>query len=102
MPGQYNKVPKRREIEVGGEVKVLQKKDYVTGTITKGVVKRILTSKAVHPRGIKVLLTSGIVGRVQALGDDPVVPLNAKPTRGESVHPGQGREAEPPGPDDII
>ena len=102
MPGQYNKVPERREIKAGGEVKVLQKKDYVTGTITKGVVKRILTSKAVHPRGIKVLLTSGIVGRVQALGDDPVVPLDAKPTRSESVHHEQGRRVEPPGPDDIV
>lgn len=102
MAGQYNKVPKRREIKVGGRVKVLQKKDYVSGKITEGVVKRILTSKPIHPRGIKVLLTSGIVGRVQALGDQPVVPLNAKPARGRSVHSACPSSGEPPGPDDLV
>ena len=75
MPGSYNQVPARDLIKIGGRVKVLQKKDYESGLITLGLVKKILTSKTLHPRGIKVMLESGEVGRVQALGDDSVIPL---------------------------
>ena len=39
---------------------------------------QLLTSKPNHPRGIKVRLTSGVVGRVQALGDQPVVPIKTE------------------------
>jgi uncharacterized repeat protein (TIGR03833 family) len=51
--------------EPGDKVKVVQKKDYLPGKLTEGVVKDVLTKKAVHPRGHKVRLTSGIIGRVQ-------------------------------------
>ena len=76
----------------------MQKENYESGEITEGIVKRILTSKPVHPRGIKVMLDSGVVGRVQALGDDPVIPLD-KPT----LEP--EKEADPsnlPGPGDLV
>jgi len=43
----------------------VQKPHQRTGQLTEGVVKDILTSSAVHHRGIKVRLTDGIVGRVQ-------------------------------------
>ena len=76
MPSQYNQVPARSQIKIGEMVKVLQKKDYESGTITQGKVKRILTSRPDHPRGIKVMLESGKVGRVQALGSNPVVPVD--------------------------
>ncbi len=33
--------------------------------MTQGIVQEILTSATVHPRGIKVRLTTGEVGRVQ-------------------------------------
>lgn len=98
MPGQYNKVPARAEIKIGDRVKILQKKDYESEEITEGVVKRILTSKPVHPRGIKVMLASGVVGRVQALGDNPVVPLDESDSEPE-------KEVDPsdlPGPDDLV
>lgn len=71
----YNLVPKRSEIQMGSKVKVIQKRHYETGEITEGIVEAILTSRPEHPRGIKVRLTSGIVGRVQALGGDPIVSL---------------------------
>jgi len=43
----------------------VQKQDQTKGTLTEGVVKRILTSSSVHPHGIKVELDSGKIGRVQ-------------------------------------
>lgn len=45
-------------------VKVVQKHHQKTGELTEGVVRRILTNSAEHHRGIKVELTTGIVGRV--------------------------------------
>ena len=55
----------RKDIKPGGEVMVVQKQDQRTGNLTKGVVMRILTSSPSHPHGIKVMLESGIVGRVK-------------------------------------
>jgi uncharacterized repeat protein (TIGR03833 family) len=72
----YNQVPKRNEVKIGSKVKIAQKIHYESGEMTVGIVKEILTSRPDHPRGIKVRLTNGIIGRVQALGDQPVVPLN--------------------------
>jgi uncharacterized repeat protein (TIGR03833 family) len=43
---------------------VVQKHDQRTGRLTEGIVKDILTNSPTHPRGIKVRLESGIVGRV--------------------------------------
>ena len=53
----------------GEKVKVVQKKDYASGELTEGIVKDVLTSKKFHPRGHKVRLTSGIIGRVQQFSD---------------------------------
>jgi len=56
---------KRDDVQPGSIVKVVEKHNQRTGQITEGVVKKILTSSAVHPHGIKVLLDSGVVGRVK-------------------------------------
>ena len=56
---------KRSDITIGAKVFVVQKQDQRTGKLTKGVVKRILTNSPQHPHGIKVMLESGIVGRVK-------------------------------------
>jgi len=58
---------KRKAIEVGMTVKVVQKKDQRSGNLTEGRVKRILTNSATHPHGIKVKLESNIVGRVKEI-----------------------------------
>lgn len=55
----------RKNIRAGVRVKIVQKPHQRTGQLTEGVVKDILTSSAVHHRGIKVRLQDGIVGRVQ-------------------------------------
>ena len=55
----------RSNIKVGSKVKVVEKANQRTGELTEGVVKRILTNSPSHHHGIKVMLESGIVGRVQ-------------------------------------
>ncbi len=56
---------KRQDIKIGGEVEIVLKKDQLTGKLTRGRVADILTSASFHPRGIKVRLEDGQVGRVQ-------------------------------------
>lgn len=55
----------RGDIKIGAEVDIVLKADQRTGKLTSGIVSEILTSSSVHPRGIKVRLKSGEVGRVQ-------------------------------------
>lgn len=55
----------RKNIQIGVEVSVVQKHHQRSGELTEGTVKRILTNSANHPHGIKVMLTSGVVGRVK-------------------------------------
>jgi len=57
----------RSDIKAGARVKIVQKHDQRTGKLTEGVVKDILTKSMTHTHGIKVRLTSGIVGRVKAV-----------------------------------
>ncbi len=60
---------RRADIYPGLAVAITLKKDQGTNRVVQGFVKDILTSKAVHPRGIKVRLTSGEVGRVRVIVD---------------------------------
>jgi uncharacterized repeat protein (TIGR03833 family) len=60
-------IPKRSEIAPGMQVDIIEKHNQATGILTNGVVARILTNSPTHPHGIKVMLTNGKVGRVQAL-----------------------------------
>ncbi len=56
----------RHEIHPGLTVEVILKRDQASGKRTRGVVREILTRSPSHPHGIKVRLTNGEVGRVQA------------------------------------
>ena len=58
---------RRDNIKVGITVMVVQKQDQPSGKLTEGVVKRILTNSPEHHHGIKVMLESGIVGRVKEI-----------------------------------
>ena len=68
----------------GDKVKIVQKEDYASGKLTEGVVKEVFTKKAVHPRGHKVRLTNGIIGRVQGFSDEkgesPQPPISYTPS----------------------
>jgi len=57
----------RENIKIGSEVEIVLKEDQKTGKLTRGIVAEILTSSALHHRGIKVRLKDGQVGRVQKI-----------------------------------
>ncbi|CAN0361676.1 unnamed protein product, partial [Laminaria digitata] len=70
----------RANVSPGTSVEVVQKQDQRTGRLTLGTVGRLLTSSGFHPRGIKVMLAGGVVGRVQNIaGID-----GAEPTPGNA------------------
>lgn len=56
---------KRKNIEIGMEVKVVQKQNQQSNKLTVGIVSKILTNSQTHPHGIKVKLEDGTVGRVK-------------------------------------
>lgn len=58
-------IPLREEINIGGEVEIVQKHHQRSGELTNGFVKRILTKSPKHTHGIKVMLETGEVGRVK-------------------------------------
>ena len=60
-------ITNRHSITPGLKVAITLKEDQGTDKLTEGVVADILTSSADHPRGIKVRLTTGEVGRVQEI-----------------------------------
>ena len=58
---------KRNDVKIGATVMIVQKQDQRSGKLTEGIVKRILTNSADHHHGIKVMLESGIVGRIKEI-----------------------------------
>lgn len=58
---------KRSNIKIGASVMIVQKQDQRSGKLTEGLVMRILTNSPDHHHGIKVMLESGIVGRVKEI-----------------------------------
>lgn len=61
--------PERAKIKPGDAVWIIEKENYGTDNYKQGIVKEILTSSPSHPRGVKVRLSDGSVGRVQWLMD---------------------------------
>ena len=57
----------RENIKLGMEVDIVLKKDQRTGKRTRGTVRGILTSATFHSRGIKVIIHTRQVGRVQEI-----------------------------------
>jgi uncharacterized repeat protein (TIGR03833 family) len=60
-------LPIRSEILAGTRVKIIEKQNQRNGSLTEGIVLRILTKSPTHPHGIKVMLEDGKVGRVQSV-----------------------------------
>ena len=60
----------RANIKTGILVDIVLKKDQGSSRLTRGIVKRILTNKPFHTRGIKVELQDGQIGRVQRIISD--------------------------------
>jgi uncharacterized repeat protein (TIGR03833 family) len=57
----------RGNIRSGLHVSIVQKQDQMSGKLTEGIVKDILTKSALHPHGIKVRLETGEIGRVKII-----------------------------------
>ena len=58
---------RRADIRPGLRIQIVLKQDQRTGNLTEGIVAEILTNSSAHPRGIKVRLESGAVGRVKSI-----------------------------------
>ena len=57
----------RSQIRPGMKVRVVEKQNQRSGTLTEGIVQRLHTKSPNHPHGIKVMLENGIVGRVKEI-----------------------------------
>jgi uncharacterized repeat protein (TIGR03833 family) len=60
---------KRSAIKIGSRVEVVEKQNQRSGTLTEGIVEKLLTNSKTHPHGIKVRLEDGTVGRVKNILD---------------------------------
>ncbi|KEZ39162.1 Uncharacterized protein SAPIO_CDS9815 [Scedosporium apiospermum] len=60
------RVPTTAEVVIGAQVNIVLKADQPTGRTVTGTVGSVLT-RGNHPRGIKVRLVDGRVGRVQTM-----------------------------------
>lgn len=60
----------RSAVRIGLKVGVILKRDQTTARLTHGIVAQILTNSSYHPRGIKVRLSDGQVGRVGIIFQD--------------------------------
>jgi uncharacterized repeat protein (TIGR03833 family) len=58
---------RRADIRPGISVMVELAENKRTGKLTGGKVKEILTTSPTHPHGIKVMLESGLVGRIKRI-----------------------------------
>ncbi|KAJ5801841.1 uncharacterized protein N7503_004291 [Penicillium pulvis] len=90
----HPRVPPSRSINPGTPVKIVLKSDQPTGRTVSGIVNEVLT-RGDHPRGVKVRLTDGRVGRVQSLwiGNEP------SDSTQEEANPGEGLQLSIDGDD---
>lgn len=79
-------VPTVQQVVPGACVFIILKEDQPTGEETKGIVQDLLT-RGNHPRGIKVRLQDGQVGRVQRIGEGSAPTARSTPATAGSAGP---------------
>lgn len=84
-------VPKTTAVVPGATVNIVLKADQPTGRTVSGVVGDVLT-RGNHPRGIKVRLADGRVGRVQSMASTAGGSQNAGSVDGRGDASGGGDE----------
>lgn len=85
-PRDYNpNVPTIQQVTRGASVSIVLKEDQPTGREVQGVVQDLLT-RGNHPRGIKVRLNDGRVGRVQRMANDQT-PVQQHPAQQQQHQP---------------
>ena len=72
-------VPTVQQVVPGASVSIVLKADQATGREVQGLVKDLLT-RGNHPRGIKVRLQDGRIGRVQRMGGSPAIQGGLRPS----------------------
>ena len=88
-PPQSN-VPTIRQVLPGSTVSIVLKADQQTGNEVQGVVQDLLT-RGDHPRGIKVRLQDGRIGRVQRMASGTTsmaATVNSVPASGSTIRSG--------------
>jgi len=68
LPKNHPDIPKSTTVIPGAIVDIVLKEDQGTGKTVKGTISQVL-SRGDHPRGIKVRLTDGKVGRVHRVNN---------------------------------
>lgn len=86
--------PTTQQVRPGAGVHIVLKKDQPIGRTVSGTVGEVLT-RGNHPRGIKVRLTDGRVGRVQAMNTNPSSNSNLGGTEGMGVEQGDLEQGSP-------
>jgi uncharacterized repeat protein (TIGR03833 family) len=71
------RVPTIKDVVAGASVNIILKADQPTGRTVSGIIADVLT-RGNHPRGIKVRLTDGRVGRVQSMANGAPAPVEAR------------------------
>ena len=71
--GPSSNVPNFQQVVSGAPVSIVLKADQPTGREVQGIVKDLL-SRGDHPRGIKVRLQDGRIGRVQRMANVDLTP----------------------------
>ena len=97
--------PSHSQIQVGAIVSIVLKVDQPTGHQVQGTVADVLTSGD-HPRGVKVRLTDGRIGRVQEVispgaplqQQQFVPPSDPQNWQAHTSYPGNHMSAPPPQP----
>lgn len=87
-------VPNTTQVVPGASVSIVLKADQPTGRQVQGLVQNVLTSGN-HPRGIKVRLSDGRIGRVQRMHTGeipPQEPSTAPTSASRSTRPPRERD----------
>lgn len=93
-------VKKVRLPKVGDEVNVIEKRNYESGELSSGKVRRVLSNPhEVHPRGNKVELENGVVGRMVSFVDEAGLQKRIDPQLREEITAERRAERSPRNPD---
>ncbi len=86
------RVPTTKEVVQGATVNIVLKADQPTGRTVPGIIDQVLT-RGNHPRGIKVRLADGRVGRVQSMASGAILTDESAPASNVESEPAAAAES---------
>lgn len=93
---RHRPVPRTTEVVPGAAVNIVLKADQPTGRTVSGTVRDVLT-RGDHPRGIKVRLADGRVGRLQSMASSSSPSSSSAAVAASSSGPGAAAAFEATG-----